>query len=289
MDDPQVWLGIIGLLVSTGVAYHIAFRQGGLPRARGRIWYGRIPSKAEHPKQPWLILVVLPAVSTERYAVEFPVSIAVGRTPLKNVWIQLAYARGRHAAAAVKSVVQSDEPDDTYRRFDMGPFSYMEAKYPSTNADDRIVLVDMVAWKADELMDAEYRRPEGSGMVSPSPFRWTADKVTVTLRAENQPETSFTFWLAALASVDPSGLEQQVALVAEAVMQKDGIRIAKAQPGRRAWYQKRNARHGLLVTPKFETRTGTAAVDRLADSERSIQEIEFFPVGNALSPTLTNA
>lgn len=56
MRDPQLWLGIIGLIVSAGVAYHIASRQGGLTRARGRILYGLVPNKGERPKQPWTIV-----------------------------------------------------------------------------------------------------------------------------------------------------------------------------------------------------------------------------------------
>jgi hypothetical protein len=249
--------------------------------------YGRIPNKGERPKQPWVIIVVLPTLTVEGYLVEIPVSLLVGRVALKNVWIQLAYPRGRHGAKVLKAVPRSDEPGDFYRYIDLGPFSNMEATYPVTHADDRIVLVDIVAWPLSDLQEAEYSYKEGSDMRAPVPFRWTADKVTVTLRAENQRESSFTFWLAAVLSDDKNELEKQISLLAEALMRKDGIPIAKVQPGRRGFYRRRHSRLGLLFTPRFAHRVGELAIDRMTESNRDVQEIEFLPIGNAMSPVLS--
>lgn len=70
-------------------------------------------------------------------------------------------------------------------------------------------------------------------------------------------------------------------------MRKDGIPIEKVQPGRRAWYRRRHARDGLMVRPRFTHRVGKLAIDRLDESSREAQKIEFLPIGNALAPVLS--
>ena len=285
ITDPSFWLGLATLLISTGVAYHIAHRQGAFSASRARLLYGRVPAKGERPRQPWMIAVALPEASVETYAIEMPLSLMAGRRPLADVWIQVAYPKGRHGAEALKARLQAPEDGHRLRRYDVGQYTNMEATFPSTKAHDRMVFTDLVSWNSSDFTEANYEPVPGTKEDLES-FRWVADKVTVTLRSQNHAEISFTFWLAAIIVENEDQLGRRLGLVAELLMRRDGITISRATPGRAVAFKPWQRRHGLLVRPKFPVRTRDAMVDRLADDSRSAQEVEFLPIGNTLAPRL---
>ena len=228
--DIGVLATVVVALAGILVAYHIAFRQGGFRRPRPEVRFGAIPGKRV-PKQPWVVLVAIPDRRASVYFLELPITIRVGRVSLRHVWLQVAYKKGRHAT----DVGEMFKGDSKFRSVHYGDFTMAEFEFPLLRRDDDVVAVDAVAWKNHELEAGRWKNASKELLERMQGFRWTADRFTLTMRADNHPEMSFSGWLGAFTYTNSEQVDDVVAAISLELMRREGIavRVKSKSPGSR--------------------------------------------------------
>ena len=287
--DPNLLLGLIGIAVSAAVAYHIAARQGAFNIARARLQFGRPANSHRSERQPWAVFVALKDEGAETYVLDLPIAISVRGAALRNVWLQAAYPKGRHASDVIPVSLQSGTQGESFRAVHVGPFTLAESTIPIVNRDSGVVVADLVAWRAADLQPTQLQAGEGERVNAPIvAFSWTVDRVTIAMRAENHPAVDLETWLVAFTYTDRQSMDDAIALTSEALMRRDGIPVKSGGPGSRVMYFPKHARTGLLVKPEFTKRHGAVAISHFADDAREVTLIEFTPVRSKLSPRLVD-
>lgn len=285
--DSSLLLGVVGIVVSAAVAYHIAARQGAFNVARARLQFGRPANGHGSGGQPWAVFVALKDEGAETYVLDLPIAVSVRGAALRNVWLQAAYPKGRHASDVIPVSLQSGTHGESFRAVHLGPFTLAESTVPIVNRDSGLVVADLVAWRAADLQPTQLQAGEGERVNAPSvAFNWTADRVTIAMRAENHPAIDLETWLVAFTYTDRQSMDDAIALTSEALMRRDGIPVKSGAPGSRVMYFPKHARTGLLVNPEFKKRHGAVAISHIADDAREVTLIDLTPVRNKLSPRL---
>lgn len=302
--DVNLAVGILGLIISTVVAYHVA---GSFSRRKVRVAVGALSDAPPSGASPWAVVVVLPEKAPPLTLVDIPVLVTSEKHTVRDVWIQLTYPKGRHGPdfqpgegnevyrvlnAGDQALVERGRPQpefdgQNYRVVTAGDYTMVEFVVRTLRPDDEIVAVDRVVFRRDELHPARFEGGDPSLLGEMPQFRWTAERATLTVRAEGMRETRQPFWLAALASGE-AVRDQAAAFLGELLMRRDGVRVRKAKPGGIVFSAPRRRRNGLLVVPVYAQETDSLAIGRLADGHTSVQDITWEPVGNLLSPMLSD-
>jgi hypothetical protein len=240
--------------------------------------------------------------------IELPISVTAGRVQVGRVWIQIIYPRARHpdylpvdpirqpddlyrvlhtgdaTAVVQRARMNSSDTGETFRAHGFGDKTMVEFGRPQMLPDEKLVLVDQVVYRIEELKVARFAGDnEAPGAVRP--FRWLSERVNITLRSANSRERHTSAWLVAVAC-EAAARQEAVAFIAELLMRRDGLPIRKARPGGRVWITPRQNRKGLLVETTFIAETQSTAVSRITEGNIHIQDLEFTPVGNLESPVL---
>jgi len=226
------------VLVGVIVAYHIAFRQGVFSTAKLRVILGGIPPEVKRYKKPWALLYGLPARKANHYAFCLPIILENrGNAPIKDVWIQISYPRGRDSSACKLEPNIYEIPGGVTRTArNVGDRALVEFNIPSIRPRDSMGIADLIVYSCNEFEKKRQSGSNGKTTDETLTHKFVIDQVRIYVHAENHKKSHIRAWLVAAISEDIGELESISGIVGKELYKLDKpLFMINAKPGSFIW------------------------------------------------------
>lgn len=232
--DKSTFLTLIATVLGFVVAYHIAHLQGSFRSPALRLRIG-----AANPPTPWILRVLrksvlaiilgIPDRRARRYGV--PLLFFVenrGRSPARNVWIQVSIPRNRAISTYDPSLgpEQQSTPDATIREVkDVHEDAiWIEYHVPLIRIGAGHAFMEPLVYSGEEL-----REPRGD-----EPCEIPIDGIQFHIRAENANPIKKKVFVLACRARDLDQLQESTASVASTFLPRSGQWYIRSRVG--SWY-----------------------------------------------------
>lgn len=232
--DKSTLLTLVATGLGIAVAYHIAHLQGSFRNPALRLHVG-----AANPPTPWVLRVLrksvlaivlgIPDRRARRYGA--PLFFAVenrGKSPARNVWIQISIPRNRAISAHDPSFTpeQQSTPDATVRNVQdvREDAIWIEYHVPLIRIGAGHAFTEPLVYSSEELR--EVRDDE--------PCELSIDRLQFHIRAENANPIQRQIFVLACRARDLNQLQESIASVASTLLPKSGQWYIRRRVG--GWY-----------------------------------------------------
>src|SRR5258706_3615925 len=232
--DKSTFLTLIATVLGIAVAYHIAHLQGSFRSPALRLHIG-----PPNPPTPWVlrllrksvlaIVLGIPDRRAKRYGV--PLIFAVenrGRSPARNVWIQISIPRNRAISTYDPSFTpeQQSTPDATIRNVKevREDATWIEYHVPLIRIGAGHAFTEPLVYSGEEL--CEVRGGE--------PCEIPIDRIQFHIHAENANPIQKHFFVLACRARDLDQLQESTASVASTFLPRSGQWYIRSRVG--GWY-----------------------------------------------------